>query len=320
MVETKLPPGFKIGHWSDLKGITGCTVILCPPKTVGGCDVRGNSPGSRELALLASEKSMQEVHAVLLTGGSAYGLVAADGVMKFLEEQNIGYQTPWAKVPIVPSAVIFDLNIGSPTTRPTADAGYRACLAAGEDCTLQGSVGAGTGATVGKWAGGETRMKGGLGIATVSFDDLIVTAVAVVNAVGDVLDESGNTLAGARSRDGKWIAAEDDLRRLRLARAASPVLANTTLVALLTNAKLSKIDANRLAQRGHDGMARSIKPVHTTYDGDIVFGLGSGPVNANIDLAAEMGAEAASQAIRNGVRRATRVDDTPALNGTGGPP
>ncbi len=316
---TRLPPGFKIGHWSDFTGVTGCTVILCPPGAIGGCDVRGNSPGSRELALLGSEKSMQEVHAVLLTGGSAFGLAAADGVMHYLEEHGIGYKTPWVRVPIVPSAVIFDMNIGSPGARPTADSGYQACKAATEDCHLQGSIGVGTGASVGKWAGAETRMKGGLGIATMEFEDLVVTAVAVVNAVGDVLDETGSTLAGARSMEGMWIAEKDDLRRLRLARAASSSPANTTLVAILSNAKITKVDANRLAQRGHDGMARAVKPIHTSHDGDIVFGIGAGFVHANIDLVAEMGAEATERAIRNGVRMASPMAGVPALNMQGAP-
>ena len=307
----RLPAGFKLGHWTDTSALTGCSVILCPPKTIGGCDVRGSSPGSRELSLLASEKTMQEVHAVLLTGGSAYGLAAADGVMKYLEEHDVGYQTPWVKVPIVPAAVIFDLNIGSKDIRPTAESGYQACTSADEDPSRQGSVGAGTGATIGKWAGTDTRMKGGLGIASVLREELVVTAVAVVNAVGDVLDESGNVLAGARSKDGRWLADEDPLRTFVRGK---PVLnASTTLVAILTNARLSKVEVNRLAQRGHDGMARAIKPVHTTYDGDMVFGLASGMIEANFDLVAEMGGDATAAAIRNAARFASSALNVPAV-------
>ena len=309
----RLPDGFRMGHWDDPEGLTGCTVILCPPKTVGGCEVGGNSPGSRELALLASEKTMQEVHAVLLTGGSAYGLAAADGVMRFLEEHDIGYKTPWAKVPIVPSAVIFDLNIGSPNVRPTADSGYRACVAALNDDPRLGSVGAGMGATVGKWAGTETRMRGGLGVESVSMEAVTVCAVAVVNAMGDVLDDAGGILAGARTKDGKWLAHDDGLRRMRIPRAGTTPMTNTTLIALLTNARLSKVDANRLAQRGHDGMARAVRPVHTSYDGDVVFALAAGPVDANIDLVAEMGSEAAAAAIRCAVREATPAGGAPSV-------
>ena len=309
----QLPEGFKIGHWTEKRALTGCTVILCPPKTVGGCDVRGSSPGTRELSLLGSDKTMQEVHAVLLTGGSAFGLAAADGVMKYLEEHSIGYSTPWVKVPIVPAAVIFDLNVGSMDIRPTSESGFQACISVVANVTEEGTVGAGTGATVGKWAGIETRMKGGIGCATLSSGDLVVAAVAVVNGVGDVLDESGKVLAGARSKDGAWLSESDPLRSFAHSK---PVLqANTTLVAILTNAKMSKVKVNRMAQRGHDGMARAIKPVHSSYDGDVVFGLASGSASANFDLVAEMGADATAQAIRSGVRKASSVEGVIACEG-----
>ena len=310
MNEPSLPAGFMIGHWSDPSALTGCTVIICPPLCVGGCDVRGSSPGSRELALLASDKTMQEVHAVLLTGGRAYGLAAADGVMLYLEEHNIGYLTPWARVPIVPAAVIFDLNIGSNEIRPTRESGYAACGSAKPDNLIQGSVGVGTGATVGKWGGGETRMMGGFGIATNREGSLITTAVAVVNAVGDVVDRSGNVLAGARAPGGRWLSDTDPLRTL--ARGKAVLQGNTTLVVILTNAKLSKVEVNRMAQRGHDGMARAIVPVHTSFDGDAVFGLASGLVDAPFDLVAELGAAATAEAIRNGVTHASSLAGIPA--------
>ncbi len=295
---TTLPPGFRVGHWSDPDARTGCTVILCPPSTVGGCDVRGSSPGSRELALLSSDKSMQEVHAVLLTGGSAYGLAAADGVMRYLEERQIGYATPWARVPIVPSAVIFDLNVGSATIRPTATSGYAACDAA-QDGTESGCLGAGTGAMVGKWKGLDQSMTGGLGTAREQWGDVVVVAIAVVNAVGDVIDDDGSILAGARGRVQPWAASET---RFGLDPRLPAPLANTTLVALLTNAKLSKVEANRMAVRGHDGMARAIKPVHTTHDGDIVFTLASGSVQSAFEPVAEIGADLTARAIRCAVR------------------
>ncbi len=309
-----LPDGFSIGHWTDPVGLTGCSVILCPPRAVGGCDVRGNSPGSRELALLASEKSMQEVHAVLLAGGSAFGLAAADGVMRYLEERGIGYQTPWARVPIVPAAVVYDLNIGDASVRPSAASGYAACTDAERRQEIDGSVGAGTGATVGKWAGLETRMRGGLGIATVEHEALRVTGVAVVNAVGDVLDEGGKVIAGARSREGSWIAGDDLFRRMRLSRGNALQMANTTLVAVLTNARLTKVDANRIAQRGHDGLARAIRPVHTMFDGDVVFALGGGTVEVPVDFVAEAGAEAAARAIRQAVRSASPHPTAPSVS------
>jgi L-aminopeptidase/D-esterase-like protein len=308
-----LPPGFAVGHWTDGDAATGCTVILCPPGTVGGGDVRGNSPGSRELVLLGSEKSMQQVHAVLLTGGSAFGLAAADGVMQFLEERGIGYHTPWGIVPIVPSAVIFDLNLGSRSVRPAAAAGYQACSAAEERASAQGSIGAGTGATIGKWGGMEGWMKGGLGIASLQSGDLHVAAVAVVNAVGDVLDERGAVLAGARLPAGGWRADTDPLRRLRIESPPLPQIGNTTLVAILTNCALSKVDANRVAQRGHDGLARAIQPVHTMFDGDVVFALMGGAVVQPTDVVAELGAAAAASAIRSAVRHAAPLHGVPAI-------
>jgi L-aminopeptidase/D-esterase-like protein len=255
---------------------------------------------------------MQEVHALLLTGGSAFGLAAADGVMRFLEEQDVGYKTPWGRVPIVPGAVIFDLNIGSPAVRPTWESGYAAAASAREDAATQGSIGAGVGATVGKWAGTDARMRGGLGLASLAHEGLLVTAIAVVNAVGDVVDGDGSVLAGARSASGEWFAQEDPLRRIRISRGAPPDLVNTTLVAILTNARLSKVDANRVAQRGHDGLARALCPVHTSFDGDVVFALASGPVEAQMDLVAEMGAAASASAIRSAVTHARPLANIPA--------
>ena len=261
--------------------------------------------------MLQSEKSMQEVHAVVLTGGSAYGLGVADGVMRFLEEHGIGYRTPWVRVPIVPAAVIFDMNIGSKTVRPTSECGYRACEAAREHDIEEGSVGVGVGATVGKWAALGRRMMGGFGMATLLHGETIVSAVAVVNAVGDVVDEGGTILAGARSEDGRWLAGTQ--RFGAFGRSKELPATNTTLVVIMTNARLSKVDANRVAQRGHNGLARAIRPVHTSYDGDIVFVLGSGEVESNVDLVAEMGADAAAEAIRNGVRQATSTEGVPSF-------
>lgn len=312
-----LPPDFLIGHWSDPVAATGCTVILCPLSTVGGVDVRGNSPGSRELALLGSEKSMTEVHGVLLTGGSAFGLAAAEGVVRYLEEKGVGYKTPWARVPIVPAAVVFDLNIGSSTVRPTAENGYAACLVATHSPVDEGSVGAGTGATVGKWSGPGGWMKGGVGVSSVREGELVVSAIAVVNAVGDVLDDAGGILAGARTPEGKWAAGQDPLRRFRLVRPLSPSIGNTTLVAVLANALVSKVDANRIAQRGHDGMARAIRPAHTMYDGDVVFALCSGTMSYSVDLLAEMGAAATEGAIRSAVLKAEGIHNVPSVSGRG---
>ena len=293
-----LPEGFTVGHWTDAVAETGCTVVLCPDRTVGACDVRGNAPGSRELALLDSIRTMPEVHALVLTGGSAFGLASADGVMRFLEERGIGYVTPWARVPIVPAAVIYDLNVGSASIRPTADAGYAACGNA-TAVVADGRIGAGTGAMVGKWQGLERAMRGGLGVATDRIGDVVIVAIAVVNAVGDVYDADGSIIAGARGTSQQW-AATEFAGRLQLPLDPAPL--NTTLVALLTNAKLSKVDAHRMSQRGHDGMARAVRPVHTSHDGDVVFTLASGLHEGTFDVIAEAGADLTTQAIRNAVR------------------
>jgi L-aminopeptidase/D-esterase-like protein len=311
-----LPPGFALGHWHDPEAATGCSVILAPEGTVGSCDVRGSSPGSRELALLSPIRKMQEVHALLLTGGSAFGLAAADGVVRYLEERGRGYLTPWARVPIVPAAVVYDLNCGSAIVRPTAESGYRAAQAARGDVVEEGSVGAGMGATVGKWAGIEHRMRGGLGVSSVVEGSLIVTAVAVVNAVGDVLGQDGAPLAGARDPSGAWCAGSEQVRKLSLDHWPGPEMQNTTLVALLSNARLSKVDVHRAAQRGHDGMARAIRPVHTAYDGDIVFALASGQIAVSAELVAELGAEVTAGAIRRAVLAARPAHGISAAAGT----
>lgn len=291
-------PGIKVGHFTDEVHITGCTVLLCPPNTTASCDVRGSSPGSRELALLAPDKQMQGIHAVLLSGGSAFGLGAANGVMQYLVERNVGYATPWALVPIVPSAIIFDLNIGSSTVFPTPENAYQACVHASENFE-QGSVGAGTGAVVGKWSGFENAMKGGVGSSSVRNGDVIVGALAVVNAVGDIVNNNGTILAGAR-KNGKFLGEENRFHYLNNERLLSRNT-NTTLIVVATNAKFNKVDTYRIAQRAHDGMARAIAPCHTTFDGDATFALSCGEISAPIDLVAEMGAEAASEAIRNAV-------------------
>jgi L-aminopeptidase/D-esterase-like protein len=262
--------------------------------------VRGSSPGTREVALLGSEKSAREVHAVLLTGGSSFGLAAADGVMRFLEERDVGYRTPWAVVPIVPAAVIYDLNTGDPAVRPGAMEGYAACGAAREGTLDSGALGAGTGATVGKWAGIEGCMRGGLGASAQSAGELHVAALVVVNAVGDVVDELGAVIAGARTADGRWRASDDPLRPFSLWKSPAGQT-NTTVAAVLTNARLSKVDANRVASRTHNGLARAIRPVHTSYDGDTVFALASCATDASLDLVAEIAVETVASAIRAAV-------------------
>ncbi|MGB2869210.1 MAG: P1 family peptidase [Bacteroidota bacterium] len=306
-------PGFKVGHVTDRENLTGCTVILCPPKTRASCEVRGSSPGSRELALLAPEKKMDEIHALLLSGGSAFGLSAADGVVKWLEEHQIGYQTPWARVPIVPAAVVFDLAAGKPSIRPDAAAGYQACANATSGPMEEGNIGAGTGATVGKWKGIEHWMKGGVGTTSASIGDLIVGVLVVVNAVGDILDANGSILAGARTSEGKFYGASDSVRTF--ARGKVLETTNTTLAVAVTNAEFNKTELFRISQRMHDGFARAIVPVHSSYDGDISFALSWGAIRADIDQVAELAAQLTAEAIRRAVKTARTLKNIPGLAG-----
>ena len=304
-------PGFKVGHYTDTVNMTGCTVVLCPAKTCASGEVRGNSPGSRETALLAPEKSMQEVHAILLTGGSAFGLAAADGVMQWLSERDIGYQTPWVRVPIVPSAVVFDLNVGNSAVRPGPVEGQKACGAATTNPVEEGNVGAGTGATVGKWAGQETWMKGGIGSAAKAVGALSVGVLVVVNAVGDIVGENGSILAGAKKAGEKFMAELDPVRTF--ARGKVLETSNTTLAVAATNASLTKLQLYKVSQRMHDGFARAIAPVHTSYDGDMSFALSHGTVNADVDLVAELAAALVVQAIRRAVLAAKSIPGVPGL-------
>jgi L-aminopeptidase/D-esterase-like protein len=313
-------PGIRVGHATDEAHHTGCSVILCPEGTVGGVEVRGPAPGSRETALLAPEKSVPYVNAILLTGGSAFGLAAADGVMRYLEENEIGHWTPIVRVPIVPAAVVYDLFLGRGRVRPDADMGYTACLNAVIGPVAQGNVGAGAGVTVGKWGGFEGMMKGGFGAASlrVTLEDepnggeLIVGAAAVANSVGDVLSPDGQVLAGARAPGGGWLAEQDPLRRFP-DRPPAALGTNTTLVVVATNASLSKLQVNKLAQRAQDGLAIAVRPVHTTHDGDAVFALATGEVEASLDLVAGAAVEAVAEAIRNAVRHAATVEGIPGL-------
>jgi L-aminopeptidase/D-esterase-like protein len=303
--------GFKVGHSTNREALTGCTVILCPPKTRASCEVRGSSPGSRELALLAPEKKMDEIHAILLTGGSAFGLAAAVGVVQWLEEHGIGYQTPWAKVPLVPSAVLYDLNVGTSSVRPDAAAGYAACENATNAKAEEGNIGAGTGATVGKWKGIEHCMKGGIGSASTTVGDLVVGCLAAVNAVGDILDAKGRILAGARSPDGKYYGDTEPHKVFKRGKVLERM--NTTLAVTVTNAEFSKVDLFRIAQRMHDGFSRAINPAHTSFDGDVSFALSCGSVHADLDLVAEIAASLTADAIRRAVMSAKSTNGIPGL-------
>jgi L-aminopeptidase/D-esterase-like protein len=304
--------GLKIGHATDDLYHTGCTVFLCPEQTVGGVDVRGPAPGSREAALLASDKRLIYVNGIVLTGGSAFGLAAADGVMRYLGERNIGHFTPIRPIPIVPAAVVYDLFMGGGQRFPDAAMGYTACLDARTDNDQQGNVGAGAGVTVGKWSGSSHIMKGGFGLASMQVGDLVVGAAAVVNSVGDVVSTDGSVLAGAWKEDGSWMVSDNPMRYVPEQRFTRPGM-NTTLVVAVTNASFGKAEVNRLAQRVHDGIAIAIRPAHTFHDGDTAFALATGQVEADYNLAANILVEMVAEAIRNGVRRAVSVKSIPGL-------
>lgn len=269
--------GIKVGHYTDREGITGCTVVLCKGGAMGGVDVRGSSPGTRETDLMRPVNRVQEVHAVLLTGGSAYGLDAASGVMRWLEERGVGFEVGVGVVPIVPAAVLFDLTIGDPNARPGVEAGYQACQSATDGPVAEGSVGAGTGATVGKLLGPKLVTKSGLGMASVRIGKgIVVGAIVAVNAFGDVVDpDTGMILAGTRKPvDGGFVNTVKQMQG-NLDQAILG-FANTTLAVVATDAYLTKEAANKVAQMAHDGLARSIRPVHTMFDGDTVFALATG--------------------------------------------
>ncbi len=302
--------GIEVGHFTDPRRPTGCTVIIARDGAVGGVDVRGAAPGTRETDLLHPSNLVDRVHAVLLAGGSAWGLDAASGVMQWLEENSIGLAVGYGLVPIVPAAVLFDLPVGDPRIRPDAKAGYAACAAASRAAPPEGNVGAGAGALVGKIFGIERAMKGGIGTASITVDGITVGAIVACNALGDVVDPAtGKTIAGARTPDGT--ALQDSRSALIAGHAPKPVLAgtNTTIGVVATDAVLTKAQAHRLAQVAHDGLARAINPVHTMSDGDTMFALGTGASgrSAGMMLLGTLAAEVTARAIVRAVLAAKGV-------------
>ncbi|MDH6593565.1 L-aminopeptidase/D-esterase-like protein [Variovorax sp. TBS-050B] len=272
-------PGIEVGHFSDTRRPTGCTVVLAREGAVAGVDVRGAAPGTRETDLLSPGNLVQQVHGVMLAGGSAWGLAAAEGAMRWLEERGIGMDVRFGTLPIVPAAVLFDLPMGDARIRPDAAAGYAACEAARAAMPAEGNVGAGSGALVGKLFGLHCAMKGGIGTASVTVSGVTVGALIAVNALGDVIDpDTARPVAGARTDDGR--ALRDTRRALLQGDAPRPLLAgtNTTIGVVATDAVLTKVQASRLANVAHDGLARAINPVHTMSDGDTLFALATGRV------------------------------------------
>lgn len=305
--------GIRVGHAQDLEGITGCTVILCPPGTVAGVDQRGGAPGTRETDLLRPVHLVEHVHAIVLAGGSAYGLAAADGVMRWLEAQGVGFPANGALVPIVPAAILFDLNVGRADRRPDAAMGEAACRAASADPVEEGSVGAGTGAKIGQMMGLAHACKGGIGSAAEVFSNgLVVAALFAVNALGDVVDEDGSILAGTRAApEGGQFVGTMNMLRAGLNLPPNP-RTQTVIGVVATNARLTKEGTNHIAQTAHDGLGRAIRPAHTLYDGDTIFALATGQVEADANLVGAIAAEVTAQAIRRGATQAQTLGGLPA--------
>ncbi len=308
-------PGLRVGHATDLQGLTGCTVVLCEKGAVGGVDQRGGAPGTRETDLLRPMHLVQKAHAVLLAGGSAFGLAAADGVLRYLEERGVGFDARVARVPIVPAAVLFDLDLGDAQARPDADMGYAACQAASEGPVEEGCVGAGTGATVGKALGPGRAIKAGLGSAAVDLGGgVVVGALVAVNTFGDVVDpQTGAILAGARKLRSDEFADTLEVLKSRLGKIVMRFASSNTLIGVVaTNARLSKEEANKVAQMAQDGIARAVRPAHTMFDGDTLFALSTGRKGADVNLIGAFAAEVVAQAVVRAVRAAEGLGGLPS--------
>jgi len=307
-------PGIRVGHVSDYAAITGCTAILCEQGAVGGVDIRGSASGTQEISTLDPGHVDQQVHGILLAGGSAFGLEAAAGVRRYLEHRGVGVTAGLAKVPIVPAAVIFDLSISKSGVRPNVAMGEAAAAAATTDAVAEGSVGAGTGATIGKIFGMKQAMKAGVGSFTVTLPGGVsVSSLAVVNALGDVRDPAtGKIVAGARkAADTREFA--NTIEVMKRGSAIHFIRSNTTLGVVATNAKLTKVEATKLAQFASLGMARTIYPVNTMADGDTVFALSIGDLQADINILGVAAAEALAAAILRAVKLAKTLGGVPGL-------
>ncbi len=320
-------PGIEVGQAQDDEALTGCTVVLCRKGAVGGVDVRGGAPGTRETDLLHPLNLVQRVHAIVLSGGSAFGLEAASGVMKYLAEQKIGFSFGNAHVPIVPSAILFDLGLGKTNRYPDLEMGYAAASAAAGGPVVEGNVGAGTGATLGRIFGMAGAMKSGLGTASLEIGGgVVVGALTAVNSFGDVVDPaSGKIIAGARPArvgplklggEGPFADTLEVMRSL-VGRAILSVASrsNTVIAVVATNARLTKAEVNKVAQMAQDGLARAVRPAHTMFDGDTVFALATGHRKADVSLVGAYAAEVLAQAIVRAVRAARPVAGLPSAEG-----
>lgn len=318
-------PGIQVGHAQDDDALTGCTAILCRKGAVAGVDVRGGAPGTRETDLLNPLNLVQSVHAVLLAGGSAFGLDAASGVMRYLEEQGIGFDTGVAKVPIVPAAILFDLNLGRADRRPDAQMGYQAAVSASSDAPREGNCGAGMGASVGKMFGAKQAMKCGIGTASIEIGaGVIVGALMAVNAFGDVVDpETNQVIAGLRSADvgpihlGQAGYFADTLKMMKTFFGRTVLSfatkSNTVIGVVATNADFTKAEATKMAQMAHDGLARAVRPAHTMLDGDTIFAFATGGKKADVSTVGAYAAEVTAQAILRAARMAASAGGLPGL-------
>ncbi|GAA0102399.1 P1 family peptidase [Paraclostridium bifermentans] len=305
--------GIKVGQVEDKEGLTGCTVIICEDGGVCGVDVRGSAPGTRETDLLDPINMVQKVHAIVLSGGSAFGLESTCGVSRYLEEKGIGFDVGVAKVPIVTGAVLFDLGVGDPKCRPNIEMGYKACQIANNIELKQGNYGAGCGATVGKIRGSEFCTKGGIGSYSIKLDNgLVVSAIIAVNAFGDVY-ENGQVIAGVLNDDKTDFLNTYDLMKKGVNKGGFNI-DNTTIGAVITNAKLSKAECKKISQMAHNGFAKSIFPIHTPHDGDTIFTLATGEVETDITLLGSIASEVVEKSVINAIKNASKTNNILSYN------
>lgn len=305
--------GIKVGQVEDKEGLTGCTVIICEDEGVCGVDVRGSAPGTRETDLLDPINMVQKVHAIVLSGGSAFGLESTCGVSRYLEEKGIGFDVGVAKVPIVTGAVLFDLGVGDPKCRPNIEMGYKACQIANNIELKQGNYGAGCGATVGKIRGSEFCTKGGIGSYSIKLDNgLVVSAIIAVNAFGDVY-ENGQVIAGVLNDDKNDFLNTYDLMKKGVNKGGFNI-DNTTIGAVVTNAKLSKAECKKISQMAHNGFAKSIFPIHTPHDGDTIFTLATGEVETDITLLGSIASEVVEKSVINAIKNASKTNNILSYN------
>lgn len=300
--------GIKIGNAQNLNGPTGCTVVICEEGAAAGVDVRGGAPGTRETDLLNPITLVEKIHAVTLAGGSAFGLDASSGVMQYLEERNVGFDVGVTKVPIVCSAVLFDLNIGDYKIRPNKEMGYEACKNAELNECAEGNVGAGTGATIGKIFGAEYAMKGGLGCYALQIGELQVGAVIAVNCLGDVVDPiKGEIIAGALKKDKKSFVNTEEVMISQYSEKKNLFSGNTTIGVIVTNGKFTKSEMNKVASMAHNGYGRTIRPAHSMFDGDTIFAMATGKVEADINVVGLLAARVVEQAVLRAIKNADSI-------------